>query len=127
MASAEVMTKRYYEEQGCTVGDGRSYNAYSKTRHDLYGFIDLLAIDDNETIAIQATIGMNNLPARVQKIVESENANRWIWGPCRRIVIVAWRKLKQRNKDGKLGKRVKYEPKIVEITLQDFEKEREDG
>ena len=126
MASAEVMTTRYYEEQGYTVEDVRRWNPWSKTRKDFLGFADLHVFGHSRHIAVQATIGLNNLPARIAKIKASPKALDWLQNHDA-IEAIAWRKLKQRNKDGTLGKRVKYEPKIVEITLKDFEREREDG
>ena len=56
-------------------------------RKDLFGFIDLLAIREGETLAVQAT-SYSNVSARVAKIAESDNiaavrAAGWrveVWG-----------------------------------------------
>lgn len=41
-------------------------------RKDLFGFIDILAIRDNEVLGVQAT-SRDNVAARVAKIAEHEN------------------------------------------------------
>jgi hypothetical protein len=79
-------------EQGYTVAIVEKWNPHARIRQDLFGFIDLLAIRDGETLGIQACAG-SSLSARVKKITEHENL-----GPVRkagwRIEVWAWRKLK---------------------------------
>jgi carbonic anhydrase len=41
-------------------------------RKDLFGFIDILAVRDNEVLGVQAT-SRDNVSARVAKIAEHEN------------------------------------------------------
>lgn len=67
------------------------WNMHAKVRIDLFGIIDIVAIDkDGETYGIQATSG-DNVASRVTKIAESDalpvclNAG---W----RIVVHGWRK-----------------------------------
>ena len=48
------------------------FNAFSKTRLDLWGFVDVLAIRPGEVLAVQVTSG-SNVAARVNKITEHEN------------------------------------------------------
>lgn len=61
-----------------------------KRRRDLFGFIDILAIRDNEVVGVQATSG-SNVAARIAKIAEHENV-----GAVRkagiRIVVHGWAK-----------------------------------
>lgn len=57
---------------------------------DLFGFIDIVALKDEETLAVQATSG-DNVAARVNKIIECEHlaaVRRANW----RIVVHGWRK-----------------------------------
>ena len=118
MASAEVMTTQYLETHGCSVGDARSWNPYCKRRHDLFGFIDLVALHPGRcmTIAIQATIGMNNRPARHKKIAESKEALDWVKsGRDNSIQVFTWRKIKAIRHDGKKAKREIWKPVIDEI------------
>ena len=48
------------------------WNPFAKIRQDLFGFVDLLAIRQGETLAVQTTSG-SNVSARVKKITEHEN------------------------------------------------------
>lgn len=58
--------------------------------HDLFGFIDVLAIREGETLAVQTTSGPN-VASRVKKIAEAEHlaavrAAGWL------IHVHGWRK-----------------------------------
>lgn len=61
-----------------------------KRRQDLYGFIDILAIRDDEILGVQATSG-DHVAERVAKIAEHEHV-----GAVRkagiRIAVWGWRK-----------------------------------
>lgn len=61
-------------------------------RKDLFGFIDILAINDTEVLAVQATGEQNsgNVSARVKKIAEHDNYPL----VCKhmRIIVHGWRK-----------------------------------
>ena len=48
------------------------WNPHSRTRLDLFGFVDILALRDGETLAVQAT-SRSNVSSRVNKIAEHEN------------------------------------------------------
>ena len=48
------------------------WNMHSKTRKDLFGFIDILGIKEGATLAIQATT-KGNISSRVKKIMDSDN------------------------------------------------------
>lgn len=70
------------------------WNCHAKIRQDLYGFIDILAIKDNQTIAVQAT-SYSNVSERVKKIQRHDNypkvkASGWI------IQVWGWHKVKNR-------------------------------
>ena len=114
MASAEQMTKRYYEDLGYLVEDVRCWNPFSKTRKDLLGFGDLLAFRANEIVLVQATIGLDNLAKRVEKIKQNPYLSGWLKAGGY-VEAIGWRKLKARKKDGTLGKRERYVPKIVDF------------
>lgn len=66
------------------------WNPAVKRRNDLFGFIDVLAIREGETLAVQATSG-SNVASRITKIGESEHVGavrRAGW----RIQVWGWRK-----------------------------------
>ena len=116
MPSAEQMTIKRLTSLGWIVGKVTYFNAYSKTHHDLFGIFDLIGISPcKDIVGIQVTKGMNNKTPRVQKIKESEIAKAWLAKGL--IYVITWRKLKQKNKDGKKGKREVWTPDIEEITL----------
>lgn len=66
------------------------WNAYARIRQDLYGFVDVLAVKDANTLAVQCT-SASNMASRVAKI--SEHASL---GPLRKagwaIQVWGWRK-----------------------------------
>lgn len=61
----------YLRKQGYRVAIVERWNAHARIRQDLFGCIDLLAIKDGETLAVQTTSG-SNVSARVKKIAEAE-------------------------------------------------------
>lgn len=70
------------------------FNSFSRTRHDLYGFIDILAVREKETLAVQAC-HYSDVADRVAKIQSHENfvavvASGW------RIEVWGWHKPKTR-------------------------------
>lgn len=89
-------------ELGYTVERVEHWNHYAKKRYDFGGFADLIAYNDYETLAVQATTNSNR-GKRVAKIAASERAARWARAPGRRIEVWGWRKLGG-----------KWEPKIEE-------------
>ena len=64
--------------------------AFSRKRNDLFGFIDILALNGPDTIAVQST-SWGNVSARAKKIAESDHiesvrAAGWT------VLIHGWRK-----------------------------------
>ena len=80
------------------------YNFFSKTRHDLFGIIDILAIHKGDTIAIQVT-SYSNIGARVKKITESP-ALPFLRDAGWTILVEGWKK----EKNGR------YTSKIVDLS-----------
>jgi len=84
----------------------------AKRRRDLFGFADILAVNEDwGHLYVQATSG-SNFSARVHKVIDAE-ATRVILETGARIQVHAWRKLKRS------GRRV-WVPKIAEITMDEF-------
>ncbi len=74
-------------------------------RKDLFGFIDIIALRDGETIAVQST-SWTNVSARVKKIAESENVaavRKAGW----KIIVHGWRKNAETNR---------YECKTIDVS-----------
>jgi carbonic anhydrase len=62
----------------------------TRQRSDLFGFIDVLAIREGETLAVQSTSG-SNVSSRVKKITEHENVAR-VRAAGWAIHVHGWRK-----------------------------------
>jgi hypothetical protein len=55
MPSLTARSTVFLREQGYIVATVEHYNAFTKRKHDLFGCIDLLAIGNGETVAVQVT------------------------------------------------------------------------
>ncbi len=88
--SPTQLSKKRLEEAGYLVAIVEKWNPHARIRQDLYGFIDLLAIRENEVLGVQSTSD-SNLSARVNKITEHENVAR-VRKAGIRIVAHGWRK-----------------------------------
>lgn len=76
--------------QGYRVAIVEHWNPHARIRQDLFGIVDLLAIRDGQTLAVQTTSG-SNVAARVKKIAEAEatpDMRRAGWS----IIVHGWRK-----------------------------------
>jgi hypothetical protein len=75
--------------RGYRVAITERWNPFAKIRQDLFGVVDLLAIREGETLAVQVT--STSVAARVRKIADAEatpDMRRAGW----RIVVHGWRK-----------------------------------
>lgn len=68
-----------------------TFNHYTKTRRDLFGFVDILAIKGSETLAVQAT-SYSNVSSRVNKIAEHDNVG-FVREAGWRIEVWGWHKV----------------------------------
>ena len=63
---------KYLRDQGYTVAITEKWNSYAKVRQDLFGFIDMIAIKDGQTLAVQTT-SSSSFSERKKKIEAHEN------------------------------------------------------
>jgi hypothetical protein len=77
-------------ERGYTVATVEYYNAFTKRKHDLFGCIDLLAIGNGETVAVQVT-SKGHLSERKHKIEEADAYPEMLRSGWR-IVLHGWYK-----------------------------------
>lgn len=89
-ASPTQRSLHYLREQGYDVWITETWDHFARKRRDLWGFVDILAIREGETLGVQTTSG-SNVSARVRKIEDSEylaplRAAGW------RLVVHGWRK-----------------------------------
>jgi hypothetical protein len=90
---------------------------------DLFGFMDILAYNDQETIAVQTT-SRNQIAAHVRKYrSDEETAERiqeWLCGqPNRRFVIHGWECVEVPNKRG-AGSHARWQVTEREVTAEDL-------
>lgn len=89
-------SKAHLEALGYQVAITEHWNPWARRRVDLWGFVDLLAIKPNETLAVQTT-SATNVSARVKKIAEHENVG-FVRDAGWRILVHGWGK----NSKGKV-------------------------
>jgi len=89
----------YLRDQGYLVAIVEHWNPFARIRQDLFGFIDLLAIRRDETLAVQVTA--SGVSARVHKIEASPHLGR-VREAGWRLHVHGWRK----NASGKYVMRV---------------------
>jgi hypothetical protein len=90
MTNLTARSKDLLTEQGYKVALVEHYNAFTKRKHDLFGCIDLLAIGNNETVAVQVT-SKSNLSARKHKIEDAEAYPEMLKSGWR-VVLHGWYK-----------------------------------
>lgn len=78
----------HLRDLGYLVATVEHYNAFTRRKHDLFGCIDLLAIGNGETVAVQVT-SKSNLAARRHKIEEAEAYPEMLRSGWR-IVLHGW-------------------------------------
>jgi len=90
-------TLKLMRDRGYTCFIVEYWHHFSRQRRDLFGFIDLLCLGENEVIGVQTT-SYSNVSARVKKIAEHENV-----GAVRkagvRILVHGWDGAKLREVD----------------------------
>ena len=92
--SPTTLTLRSLRKEGYLAAVTEKWNQHAKIRQDLFGFVDVLAVTRNETLAVQCT-SWSNISSRVKKITEHENIGavreaNW------RIQVWGWKKEKNR-------------------------------
>lgn len=97
-------TLKYLRDDGWTAEVVEKWIPGANIRKDLFGFIDVMAIRDDETLAVQVTSG-GNVSARIKKIEDIETlaaVRKAGWG----IEVHGWRK----NAKGR------YQLRIVDLS-----------
>lgn len=90
MSSPTQRSLAYLRDEGYVAAVVERWNPHARVRQDLWGFIDILAIRDSETLGVQACSG-SDVSKRMHKIAESElvgAVRRAGW----RIHVHGWRK-----------------------------------
>lgn len=84
------LTLKKWRKAGYLCQVVERWNPHSKTRHDLFGFVDVLAVGNGETVGIQTT-SKSHLSDRLRKVGDSEHIGllreaNW------RLVVEGWAK-----------------------------------
>ena len=88
-------TMDYARARGWHPGVVERWNAHARIRQDLYGFLDLVVMDDHGgLLGIQATAG-SCTGSRMEKIENEPRAQEWLRRGLR-IQVWGWRKLRGR-------------------------------
>ena len=84
------------KKEGYTCAIVEHWNPHAGIRQDLFGFIDVLSVKENEVLAVQVT-SKKNVTARVKKILQHKN-----FLPVKqsgiKILIQGWSKEKEGKK-----------------------------
>lgn len=117
------MTKSYTQrtlawlrQRGLVVDIAERFNDWAGGKHDLFGFIDIVALDvkDGRIIGVQST-GPSGHAEHRRKILAEPKAIDWLKAGGR-IWLVSWRKLLVKRG----GKLRTWQPRVEEITIRDF-------
>jgi radical SAM superfamily enzyme YgiQ (UPF0313 family) len=81
-------TIKHLKDQGYMVANVEHYSYFTKRRHDLWGCIDILAIGNGETLAVQVT-SKSNMSARIRKIEDSEALPEMLRSGWR-VIVHGW-------------------------------------
>jgi hypothetical protein len=92
MSPTQLTLRKLKTDGWTTLAIVEHWNPFARIRQDLFGCIDILALKDGDTLAIQCTT-YNNRWARVKKISENDhiaNMRKCNWS----IEVWGWRKNK---------------------------------
>ena len=122
MSSPTQRSLEYLRKNGAIAGIVERYNQYSRQRNDLFGFIDIVAIQADHTIlGVQCTSASNH-SARVAKIKSDEckeAAFRWLQAGGN-LWVMSWSKRVVRKQDGSKAKVGRWTVRIEDLMIEGF-------
>lgn len=92
------------------VGITEKWNSFVGIRQDLFGFVDLIAVSERGTMAVQVCAGQGDVAKHLTKIAAEPRAIACAAAGWK-IVLHAWRKL------GARGKRKLWECAEIEVVI----------
>ncbi len=110
-------TLKLLRSRGLRCGIVERYNAFTKQRYDLFGFIDIVALSEDMGFLGVQSCGQS-FSAHLKKIVEekSEDCRLWLKSGGK-VLLIGWRKLKKKRG----GKAMYWSPREKWITLEDLD------
>lgn len=112
--SPTARTLKLLRKNGFTAEVVERFNHYTKRRIDFLGFVDIIAINGEQTVAIQAT-SAGNQSSRIKKILAEPLAKEWLNGG-RRLYVHGWGRYKLKRG----GKAIRWRCNEIEITREQF-------
>ena len=112
-------TLKAMREQGRICGIVEKFNRFVGShgiRQDLFGFIDIIAIDAVDGIVAIQSCGQS-FKAHVDKLTEERNEAVYEWLKHAKLELWGWRKVKLNRG----GKAVRWMPRIADICISDDE------
>ena len=115
MASPTSRTLEQLRGEGWDADVVERWVPHTRTRRDLLGVIDIVAVHEGAGIlGVQATSGAN-MGSRIRKIQDSPRARTWL-AAGGRLQVWGWRQLKPRP-----GRRRRWWPRVAVMRLVDGE------
>lgn len=106
MSSPTARSLAKLRAEGWVAGVVERYCSFTRRRHDLFGFLDIVCVRGPEVLGVQTTSDAN-AAARMKKAIAQPEFSAWMQGG-RRFVVHGWAK-----KGGK-GKRKLWTCRILE-------------
>lgn len=94
-APVSRLTLKYYRDAGYICDVAETFNHFSNTRKDLFGFVDYVAVREGELLLIQAT-SRGNMSSRRKKMRGIEAMPLLASVPGVRVVLIGWDKPEHR-------------------------------
>ena len=98
------LTLKWLRENGYQAQKTEHWNHFAKRRQDLFGFIDVLAVNDHHLLAIQTSDGAHHAE-HIKKILENPVAHLLVYHMD--IQVWSWelQLTGEKRKDGKLNRK----------------------
>lgn len=114
MTTPTQRTLKRLREAGWEAAVVEKWNPHARIRQDLFGFADVLAFKPGQT-PILCQVTTTGTAARIRKIKEEPRALSALKSGFR-IEVHGWRKVKVKRG----GKAMRWEPRIIPVTQEDF-------
>ena len=111
--SATQRTLEYLKIKGYNYQVVERWNHFAKRRQDLFGIIDIIAMNGYQVLGIQSC--GKSFSDHDKKILESPYSKEWVKSGCG-LVLIGWRKVKKVRG----GKQMVWKPRIKMYSVEDF-------
>lgn len=103
----------FCKKNSMSAGITERFNSFTKRRHDLFGFIDMIVLSEGKTLGVQVT-SRSNMSARAKKIKTEckDDALAWL-NAGNEIEVWGWGKIKK-------GKRHLWDLRRVKVQKEDI-------